>query len=49
MIGPALGGALYTYSGPRSPYVSGALGMTIALFFIASVKRAEQTELERAA
>lgn len=44
MIGPALGGALYTYLGARAPYLSGALGMTVALAFIGSVKRAERDE-----
>ena len=49
MVGPAMGGALYTYSGPSSPYLSGAIGMAIALFFIASVKRAERTSAACAA
>lgn len=44
MIGPALGGALYTYLGTRAPYLSGAIGMAIALAFIGTVKRAEREE-----
>lgn len=44
MVGPALGGAFYTYSGPRSPYLSGAFGMAVALLFIASLKRVEAAD-----
>jgi MFS family permease len=31
MIGPAAGGYLYTALGPRAPYLSGAIGMVVAL------------------
>jgi len=44
MIGPALGGALYTLLGPRSPYVSGAIGMALALLVIGTLKQAERAE-----
>jgi MFS family permease len=47
MIGPAFGGAFYTYLGTRAPYLSGAVGMTVALAFIGSVKRAERAEADR--
>jgi MFS family permease len=44
MFGPAIGGALYTYLGLRAPYLSGALGMAVALVLIARVKTAERSE-----
>ncbi len=41
MVGPAIGGALYTYLGARSPYVSGGLGMLLALVLVNAARRAE--------
>jgi MFS family permease len=42
MVGPALGGALYTYLGMRAPYLSGAIGMALALGVVGAVKAAER-------
>lgn len=41
MFGPSLGGFVYTSFGPRSPYLVGAVGMTIAMLIAFGLPSAE--------